>query len=182
MRVVPLHCAIPEASKENRYGEGRDVWYLAGRIILAVQSLSHVWLRDPMDCSMLGFPVLHHLPELTGIHVHGVGDAIQRSHPLSSPFSSCLQPFPASGSFPICQLFTSGSQSIGASASASVLSMKIQGWFPLGLTGLISLQSKGLSRVVSNTTVPKHQFLGTQLFYSPTLTSIHDYWKNHSLD
>ena len=79
------------------------------------------------------------------------------------PFFSCLQSFPASGSFPISQFFTSGSQSIKVSASASVLPMNIQGWFPLGLTGLISLQSKGLSRVFSNTTVQKHQFFGTQL-------------------
>ena len=88
-------------------------------------------------------------------------------HPtiLSSviPFSSCFQSFPASGSFPMSQLFISGGQSIGASASASVLPMCIQGWFSLGLTGLISLQSKGLLRVFSNTSVQKHQFFSTQL-------------------
>ena len=78
------------------------------------------------------------------------------------------------------QLFASCGQNIGVSASTSVLPMNIQGWFPLGLTGLISMQSKGLSRVFSNTTVQKHQFFGAQL-YSPTLTSIHDYWKNRSL-
>ena len=97
------------------------------------------------------------------------------------PFSSLLQSFPAPGSFPMSQLFTSGGQSIGVSASALVLPMNIQDWFPLGLTGLISLQSKGLSRVFSNTTVQKHQFFGAQL-YSLTLTSIHDCWKNHSFD
>ena len=74
------------------------------------------------------------------------------------PFSSCLQSFPASGSFPVSQFFTSDGQSIGASASASVLPMNIQDWFPLGLAGLISLQSKGLLRVFSNTTVQKHQW------------------------
>ena len=79
------------------------------------------------------------------------------------PFSSCLQSFPASGSFLISQFFASGGQSIGALASASVLPMNIQGWFPLGLTSFISLQSKGLSRVFSNTTVQKHPFFGTQL-------------------
>ena len=73
------------------------------------------------------------------------------------PFSSCLQSFPASGSFPRDQFFASGSQSIGVSASASVLPMNIQGWFPLGWTGWISLQSKGLSRVFSNTTVVTHK-------------------------
>ena len=79
------------------------------------------------------------------------------------PFSSCLQSFPASGSFPMRQFFASGGQSIGASASASVLSMNIQDWFPLGLTSWISLQSKGRSRVFSTTTVQKHQFFSTQL-------------------
>ena len=79
------------------------------------------------------------------------------------PFSSCLQSFPASGCFPISQFFASGGQSIGASASASVLPMNIQDCFPLGLTGLISLQSKGLARVFSSTTVQKHQFFCTQL-------------------
>ena len=78
------------------------------------------------------------------------------------PSSSCLQSFPASGSFLMCQLFTSGGQSTGIWASASVLPINIQAWFPLGLTGLISLQSKGLSRVFSNTTVQKHQLFGVQ--------------------
>ena len=88
-------------------------------------------------------------------------------HPAISssvvPFSSCLQTFPASGTFPMTQLFTSGGQSIGVSASASVLPMNIQDWFHLGWTGWISLQSKGLSRVLSNTTIQKHQFFSTQL-------------------
>ena len=91
----------------------------------------------------------------------------QWCHPtiLSSvvPFSSCLQSFPASGSFQMSQLFTSGGQSIGGSASTSVLPMNSQDWFPLGLTDWISLLSKGLSRVFSNTTVQKHQFFGAQL-------------------
>ena len=82
---------------------------------------------------------------------------------LCCPLSSCLQSFPASESFPMSQFFTSGGQSIGASASTLVLPMNIQDWFPLGLTGWISLQSKGLSRVFSNTTVQKHQFLAVQL-------------------
>ena len=79
------------------------------------------------------------------------------------PFSSCLQSFPASGSFPMSQLFASDSQSIGVSALASVLPVNIQDWFPLGSTGWISLQSKGLSRILSNTTVQKHQFFSAQL-------------------
>ena len=95
---------------------------------------------------------------------------------------SCLQCCPASASFPMSQLFASGSQSIGA--SASVLPMNIQGWFPPGLTALISLQSKGLSGFFSSTTIWKHQFFSAQpfLLYGPTLPSIHDYQKNHSFD
>ena len=119
-------------------------------------------LCDPMDCSTPSFPVHHQLLELTQINAHLVSDSIQASYPLSSPFSSRLQSFPASGSFPMSHFFASGGQSIGASASASVLPMNIQGWFPLGLIGLISLQSKGLSRVFSNTSVQKHQFFGAQ--------------------
>ena len=126
-----------------------------------VQSLCPT-LCDPMDCSIPGFPVHHQLPEFAQTHVYWVVDAIQPPHPLS-PFSSCLQSCPASESFPMSQLFTSGGQSIGASASASGLPMNIQDWFCLGLTGLSSLQSKGLSRVFSNTTVQKHQFFGAQL-------------------
>ena len=107
-------------------------------------------------------------------------------HPTISssvaPYSSCLQFFPASGSFPMSQFFASGGQSIGASASVSVIPMNIQDWFPLGLSGLISLQSKGLSRIFPNTTVQKHQFFSTQLSLWPnSLTSIHDYWKTIAL-
>ena len=110
----------------------------------------------------------------------------QLRHPTISssviPFSSCLQSFPASGSFPMTQLFTLGGQRIGASALALVLPMNIQGWFPLGWTGWTSLQSKGLSRLFSNTTVQKHQFFSAQISYSLTLTSIYDYGKNRSFD
>ena len=91
----------------------------------------------------------------------------QWCHPIISssviPFFSCLQSFPASGSFQMSQFFASGGQSIGVSASTSVLPMNIQNWFPLGWTGWISLQSKGLSKVFSNTTVQKHQFFSAQL-------------------
>ena len=101
--------------------------------------------------------VLHRLPEFVHIHAHWVGDAVQPSNPVTS--SSCPQSFPPPGSFPMSQLFTFGSQSIGA--SASVLPVNIQGWFPLGLTGLILL-SKELSRAFSSTAVWKNQFFGTQ--------------------
>ena len=115
-------------------------------------------LCNPVDCSTR-FRVHHQLLELSQTHVHQVSDAIQ---PSIIPFSSHLQSFPASGSFPMSQFFTSSSQSIGISASASVLPMNSHGWFPLGLTGLILL-SKGLSRVFSNTTVQRHQFFSIQL-------------------
>ena len=97
-------------------------------------------------------------PRACSIHVRGVSDSIQPSQPLLSPF-----PFPASGSFTISPFFLSSGQSSGVSASASVLPRNIQGQFPLGLTGLISLKSKGLSRVFSNTTVQNHQFFSTLL-------------------
>ena len=173
-------------------------------------------LCDPMDCSMSGFPVHIQLPELTQTHVHRVRDAIQPSDPVI-PFSSCLQSFPTSGSFPMSQFFTSGGQNIVSfyqvsklelvvtnfivwfvpllspsppacnlsqhqglfqwvSSShqvakvlefqlqhQSVLPMNTQDWSPLGWTGWISLQPKGLARVFSNTTVQKHQFFGAQL-------------------
>ena len=105
-------------------------------------------------------------------------------HPTISssviPFSSYPQFFPASGSFQMSQFFSSGGQSIGASASTSVLPMNTQDWSPLGWTGWISLQSKGLSKVFSNTTVQKHQFFCAQLS-SQSNSHIHT-WKNHSLD
>ena len=105
-------------------------------------------------------------------------------HPTISssviPFS-CLQSFPESASFLMSQLFTLGGQSTGDSASASVLSVNIQDWFPW-LTSLISLQSEGLSRVFTNTTAQNNQFLVLSLLYDPTPTSIHDYWKNQSFD
>ena len=138
-------------------------------------------LCDSMDCSMPGFPVHHQLPELTQTHVHQV-----RCHPTISssvvPFSFHLQSFPGSGSFPMSQFFTSGGQSIGVSASAPALPMNIQDWFPLGWTGWISLQSTGLSRVFSNTTGQTINSSAVSFLYNPTLTSIHDYWKNHTFD
>ena len=95
-----------------------------------------------------------------------------------APFSSCHQSFPASESFLMSWLITLGGQTIGASASSLILAMNIQGWFPLGLTGLISLPSKGLSRVFSSTV----NSLVLSLCYGPTLISVHGYWKNHNFD
>ena len=115
-------------------------------------------LCDPMNQSMPGLPVHHQLPESIQTHLHWVSDTIQPSHLLSfpSPPAFNLQSFPGSGSIQLSQLFVSGGQSIGVSASTSVLPMNTQDWSPLGWTGWISLQSKGLSRVFSNTTVQKH--------------------------
>ena len=110
-----------------------------------------------MDYSTPGLPVHHQLPEFTQIHVHWVSDAIQPSYPCR-PLLLLPSIFLSIRIFSKESLFSSGGQSIGASPSASVLPVNIQGWFPLGLTGLISVQSKGLSRVISNITIQKHQF------------------------
>ena len=123
------------------------------------RSVMSVSKSDPMDCSTLGFSV----PTTPGAHSNSCPSSWW-CHPAIScsviSFSSCLQSFPASGSFQMSQLFASGGQSVGVSASTSVLPMNTQHWSPLGWTGWISLQSKGLSRVFSNTTVQKHQFFG----------------------
>ena len=114
-------------------------------------------LCKPTDCSMPDFPVLHYLPEFAQTHVHWVNDAIQPSHPLSSP---------SPGAFNLSQhqgLLQWVSSSHQVARVLELLPMNIQDWFPLALTGLISLQSRGLSRVFSNTTVQKHQFFGAQL-------------------
>ena len=125
-----------------------------------IQSCWTLW--DPRDCRMPGFPALHQLPELAQ-----TCPLSRWYHPTISsstiPFSSCLQSFPASEPFPMSQFFPSGGQSIRASASASLLPKNIQDWFPLGWTPLISLQSKGLSKVFSNITVQKHPFFSAQL-------------------
>ena len=148
---------------------------------VVVLVLSCVWLlATPMDWSTPGFPVHHQLPELAQTHVRRVSDAIQPSHPVI-PFS-CLQSFPESRSFLITRLFTSGSQSIRASASASVFPVNIQVWFPLGLTGLISLLLRD-----SQESYPTPQFesissLVLGFLYGSTITFIHNYWKNHSFD
>ena len=141
-------------------------------------------LYDPMDCNMPGLPVHHQLLEFTQTHVHQVNDAIQSSYPLSSPsppaFNLSQHLFPVS--LPRSQFFASGGQTIRVSALASVLPMNIQDWFPLGWTRWISLQSKGLSRVFSNTTVQKHQFFSTQPS-SQSNSHIHTWpQENHSLD
>ena len=138
-----------------------DVYSMTSVQFSSVQSLSHVWLCDAMNCSMPGFPVHHQLPD----HPNPCPSS-QWCHPTISSSVvtfSCPQSFAVSGSFPMRQLFSSGGQSIGVAASASVLPMNTQDWSPLGWTSWVSLQSKGLSRVFSNTTVQKHQFFSGQL-------------------
>ena len=124
---------------------------------------SSLTLCDPMDDSTPGFPVLHYLLEFAQTHIHWVNDAIQPSHPLLPPSPLALNLSQHQGLFPMSWVFTSLGQSVGASTSASVLPRNVQGWFPLAFTGLISLQSKGLSRVFSSPTIQKHEFFGTQL-------------------
>ena len=137
------------------------LWYFSIQFTSVTQSC--LTLCDLMDCSTPGLPVHHKLLEFTQTHVHWVGDAIQPSHPLSFPSPLAFDLSQHQGLFQMSQLFTSGGQSIGVSASTSVLPMNTQDWSPLGWTGWISLQSKELSRVFSNTTVQNHQFYGTQL-------------------
>ena len=149
---VILHLITTSSSSMNRILQFAMVCYCL---------ISHIWLCDPMDWSIPGFLVLYHLLEFAQTHVHRVDDAIQPFHLLLSPSLPALN-LSQHQSFPVSQLFASGGQSIGVSASTSVLPMNIQGWFPLGLTGLISLLSKWLSWVFSSTTVWKLQFFSAQ--------------------
>ena len=158
------------------YEKALCVWYM--------QKVSHLWLRylsiykfspDQFNHSVVSNSLRPHesqharppCPSPTPVVHPDSSPSSQWCHPAISssvlPFSSCPQSFPASGSFQMSQLFASGGQSIGVSASTSLLPMNTQDWCPLGWTGWISLQSKGLSRVFSNTTVQKHQFFGAQL-------------------
>ena len=149
--------------------ENDDCWNhmlsVVMKLILVKMSISSVsqscpTLCDPMNCTTPGLPVHHQLPEFTQTHVHRVSDTIQPS-PQLSPSPPAPTP-PSIRVFSVSQLFTWGGQSTGVSALASFLPKKFQGWSPSEWTGWISLQSKGLSRVFSNTTVQKHQFFGVQ--------------------
>ena len=169
---------------------------------------NHVLGKESMECTVMGMKnklICNNSSVQSLRHAHSMGrhglhhtrlpcasptaGACSSSYPLSwwcnptisssvVPFSSCLQFFPASGSFPMSLFFLSSGQRIGA--SASVLLMNIQNLFPLGWTSLISLQYKGLSRIFSNTTVQKINFSLLSFLYGPTLTSIYDHWKNNS--
>ena len=148
-------------------------WYEWVAVSSVTQSCPAIW--DPMDCSTIGLPVYHQLLEITQTHVHWVDDAIPPSHPLLSPSPPAFN-LSQHQSFQMNQFFASGSQSTGVSASASVLPMNSQDWFPLGWTGWISLLSKGLHSSKASVLIV------LSFLYSPTFTSIHDYWKNRSFD
>ena len=133
----------------------------------------------PMNRSTPGFPVHHQIPEFTQTHVHRVGDTIQPSHPLTSLSPPAFNLFQNQGQ--MSQLFASGGQNTGVSASASVLPMNTQDWSPLWWTGWISWQSKGHSIVSPTPQFKSINSSALSFLYSPTLTSTHDHWKNHSL-
>ena len=187
---MPLNCGVGEDSWESLVlqeikpvnPKGNQSWIFIGRTDAEAETpifwASDVknWLlwKDPdagkdwrqeekgtTEDEMVGWH--HRLDGHESEQAGGVGDAISTISFSVTPFTSCPQSFPASGSFLMSQFFASGGQSIGTSASASVLPMSIQDWFSLRLTGFISLPSKGLSRVFSNTTVQRHQFFGAQL-------------------
>ena len=161
-------------------------------VFSSVESLSHVRLfANPWTAAhQASLPISNTWSPPKPMYIESV---MPSNHLISViPFSSCPQSFPASGSFPMSQLFPSDGQSIGVSASASVLPMNTQDWSPLGWTGWISLQSKGFSRVFSLTPQFKSSsslalsflsfFCFSSFLYSSTITSIHDHWKNLSLD
>ena len=146
-------------------GKSKECWTRGQMVLpLSVQfssvAQSYLTLCNPMDCIMPGFPVHHQLPELAQTHIHWVGDAIQPSHPLSSPSPPT---FNLSQHQSLFQWVSSSPQVAKVlEFQLQLLPMNIQDWFPLGWTGWISLQSKGLSRVSSNTKVQKHQFFSTK--------------------
>ena len=153
-RFLPLYSL--ESNLSSNY-----MSVLNQRILVVVRLPSNDQLfATPWTLAHWGLSVLHHLLKFAQIYVHWVSDAIHPSHPLL-PILILPSSLPASGSFPMRQFFASGGQSTGASASATVLPVNFQDWFPSGLTRLI-LQSKGLLRVFSNTTVQKHPFFGAQ--------------------
>ena len=157
-----LACGDPGSAK----CAGTQTASTAGIMTLQFSQFSHSVMSDSLQPHELQHARPPCLSPTPGVYPNSC-PLSQWYHPAISssdaPFFSCLQSFPASGSFPMSQLFSSGGQSIGVSASTSVLPRNIQDWPPLGWTGWIFLQSKGLSKVFSNTTVQKHQFFGTQL-------------------
>ena len=160
MTIQGCRCIFPITCLQTRVRVWTQAYFLQSLYVI-VRLLSNVQPCDPINCSGPGFPVLHHCLEFAQTRVHWFGDATQPPYPLLSP-SPAAQSFPAPGAFLMSWFFMPGGQSTGASGSASVLLMNIRGWFPLGLTSLISFLSKRLSRVFSSTTVRKHWFFGAQ--------------------
>ena len=169
-------------SKEYIQMVNKNTTRCSASLVIQFRSVTQscLTLCDPVDCSTPGSPVHHQLPELVQTHVCRVSEAILTTSSSIIPFSSCLQSFPASESFPMSQLFASGSQGVGVSASAcpsneysGLISFRVD-WFDLAVQGTL--------KSLLQTTVQKHQFLVLSILYGPTLTSIHDYWKNQSFD
>ena len=167
-------------SQAKQQGQGKRMWVGNGAESLHFSSvaLSCPTLWDPMDYITPGFPVHQQLPELAQTHPSSQWHHLTISSSII-PFSSCLQSFPALGSFPMSWLFTSDGQSTGALASASVIPMSIQGWFKIDWFDLLVFQDCQESSPAS---VGKHQFFGLCLLYCLALTFIHDSWKDHSLE
>ena len=134
----------------------------------------------PMDCSTPGFTVLHYLPEFAQTHVHWVGDVIQPSHPLSSPSPPAFNLSQHQGLFKWVSSLHQVAKVLEFQHQS--FPMIIQGWFPLGLIGLMCLLAKGLSRVFSSTIIKSLNSLELSLLYAPTFISVPDYWENHSFD
>ena len=152
------HSALILTNKQTNFAENICQWWFHTYFSSVTQSC--LTLCDPMDSSTPGFPVHHQLlSKLKLLKLNSIKSVMPSTHLV---LCHLLLILPSSGSFPMSQFFISGGQSIGASASASVLPMNIQDWLPLGLTGWISLLSKGLSRILSNFTVQKHQFFSAQ--------------------
>ena len=169
--MIPRHFIIMIFTLHNKLYPYKEFeiavlpWIIYNLLIFHFSSVTQFCLTlcNPMDCSTPGLPVHHQLPEFNQTHVHCVCGAIKPSHPLSSPSPPALNLSQHQGLFEWVRSWHQVGQSIGISASTSVLPMNTQDCSPLGWTGWISLQSKGLSRVFSNTTVQKHQVFGTQL-------------------
>ena len=156
----------------------RELSYTETMLLLFGHSV--VSLCDPMDCSTPGFPVFHYLPELVQTHVHQVGDAIQPSHPLSSPSPPAPNPSQHQGISQGVSSLHQVAKVLEFQLQCRSFQSNIHDWFPLGLTGLISLQSKGLSSLTPQLKSINSSALS--LLCGQTFTSIHNYWKNHSFD
>ena len=176
VRGIFANCQVQRSIWEKPGMANKEKFCVHKLLLLFTHSVMCQILCNPMDCSMPGFPVL---PSQSLSKLMSIESMIHPNISFSVVLVPFPQSFPASGSFPMSWLFASGAQSIGA--SASFLLMDIQDWFPLRLTSLISLLSKGLSRVF-NATVKSINSSALNLFYSPTLISVLDWWKNRIFD